>query len=329
MTWRDRRGRETGQSAGEAAITAYLIKRLGHSLRVVVGLLLFVFLLGHGIGDPAKMMLAPEASHEQYLATRAQYGFDQPLYIQFLRTASGWIRGDFGNSLWQRVPSLPVALSRVPATLHLALATVLLAIPTAIIIGTISAIQPRSWLDRGLTVFSLGGVSTAEFWLGLMLILLFAVQLGWLPTSGYGGIEHTILPALTLAFRPIGRIAQVARGAMLDEMNKPYVTTARSKGLAERVCTFGHAFRNAAIPIVTMCGDETASLLNGAVVIETVFGWAGIGGLLIQAIGRRDLPLIEATVFVIAIMIITLNLLVDILYTRVDPRIRFGSTAAA
>ena len=313
---------------GGIAITAYLIKRLGHSVLVVVGLLLFVFLLGHGIGDPAKMMLAPEASHEQYLATRAQYGFDQPLYVQFFRTASGWVRGDFGNSLWQRVPSLPVALSRVPATLHLAFATALIAIPTAIIIGTISAIKPRSWLDRALTVISLGGVSTAEFWLGLMLILLFAVQLGWFPTSGYGGIENTILPALTLAFRPIGRIAQVARGAMLDEMSKPYVVTARSKGLAERVCTFGHAFRNAAIPIVTMCGDETASLLNGAVVIETVFGWAGIGGLLIQAIGRRDLPLIEATVFVIAIMIITLNLLVDMLYTRVDPRIRFGSAAA-
>jgi peptide/nickel transport system permease protein len=270
------------------------------------------------------MMLAPEASHEQYLATRAQYGFDDPLYVQFFRTASGWIRGDFGNSLWQRVPSLPVALSRVPATLHLAFATALFAIPTAIIIGTISAIKPRSWLDRALTVISLGGVSTAEFWLGLMLILLFAVQLGWFPTSGYGGLENTVLPALTLAFRPIGRIAQVARGAMLDEMNKPYVVTARSKGLAERVCTFGHAFRNAAIPIVTMCGDETASLLNGAVVIETLFGWPGIGILLIQAIEKRDLPLIEATVIVIAIMIILVNLLVDLTYSIIDPRVRYA-----
>jgi peptide/nickel transport system permease protein len=225
------------------------------------------------------------------------------------------------------VPALPAALSRVPATLHLAFATALIAIPTAIAIGTISAIRPRSFADRLLTVISLGGVSTAEFWLGLMLILLFAVQLGWLPTSGYGGLEHTLLPALTLAFRPIGRIAQVARGAMLDEMSKAYVTTARSKGLSERVCTFGHAFRNAAIPILTLAGDETASLLNGAVVVETVFGWAGIGSLLIQSIGRRDLPLIEATVFVISIMIITLNLAVDVLYTRVDPRIRFGGAA--
>jgi peptide/nickel transport system permease protein len=308
-------------------IAAYLLRRSVHSLLVLVGVLLFVFALGRGIGDPAKMMLAPDASQEQYLATRAQYGFDQPLYVQFARTASGWIRGDFGQSLWQRVPALPVALSRVPATLHLALATALIAIPTAIVIGTISAIRPRSFLDRALTVLSLGGVSTAEFWLGLMLILLFAVQLGWLPTSGYGGLEHTILPALTLAFRPIGRIAQVARGAMLDEMSKAYVTTARSKGLAERVCTFGHAFRNAAIPILTLAGDETASLLNGAVVVETVFGWAGIGSLLIQSIGRRDLPLIEATVFVISIMIIALNLAVDVLYTRVDPRIRFGGAS--
>jgi peptide/nickel transport system permease protein len=294
----------------------------------LIGVLCFVFVLGHGIGDPAKMMLAPDASQEQYLATRAQYGFDQPLYVQFFRSASGWIRGDFGNSLWQRVPTLPVALSRVPATLQLALTTALIAIPTAIIVGTISAIKPRSWIDRVLTVISLGGVSTAEFWLGLMLILFFAVQLGWLPTSGYGGLDHTILPALTLAFRPIGRIAQVARGAMLDEMSKPYVVTARSKGLAERVCTFGHAFRNAAIPIITLAGDETASLLNGAVVVETVFGWAGIGSLLIQSIGQRDLPLVEATVFVISIMIISLNLLVDVVYTRVDPRIRFGASAA-
>lgn len=310
------------------AITAYLVRRIGHSLLVLTGLLIFVFVLGRGIGDPAKMMLAPDASQEQYLATRVQYGFDQPLYVQFARTASGWIQGDFGMSLWQKVPSLPAALSRVPATLHLAFATALIAIPTAIVIGTISAIKPRSWLDRVLTVFSLAGVSMAEFWVGLMLILFVSVQLGWLPTSGYGGLEYTILPALTLAFRPIGRIAQVARGAMLDEMSKPYVTTARSKGLAERVCTFGHAFRNAAIPIVTMCGDETASLLNGAVVIETVFGWAGIGSLLIQSIGRRDLPLVEATVFVIAVMIISLNLLVDIIYTRIDPRVRFGGAAA-
>ncbi|MFN8524397.1 MAG: ABC transporter permease [Chloroflexota bacterium] len=291
---------------------------------VLAGVLAIVFLLGHGIGDPAKVMLPPEATQEQYMAFRREHGLDDPLYVQFWRAGSGWLRGDFGVSLWQRVPAMPVALERIPATLYLTAVTVLLALPLAVVIGTVSAIRPRSLLDRVLTVISLGGVSAAEFWVGLMLILLVAVQLELLPTSGYGGLEYAILPALTLGFRPIGRVAQVARSSMLDEISKPYVTTARAKGLAERTAIFGHALRNAALPIITLCGDETASLLNGAVVIETVFGWPGIGSLLIQAISRRDLPLVEAVVFVIALMIISLNLIVDIVYTRINPRVRFG-----
>ena len=193
---------------------AYLIKRVVHSVLVLVGVLIIVFLVGHGIGDPAKLMLPPEAPMEQYLALRKQLGLDDPLYVQFGRAASGWVTGNFGESLWQRVPSLPVAIQRVPATLYLASVTMLIAIPTAIILGTISAVRPRSIADRALTVLSLAGVSTAEFWLGLMLILIFAVQLGLVPTSGFGGVQYAILPALALAFRPTGRIAQVARGAM-------------------------------------------------------------------------------------------------------------------
>jgi peptide/nickel transport system permease protein len=310
---------------GGDAITAYLIRRLFHSCAVILAVLILVFLLGHGIGDPAKIMLPPEAPQAQYLELRAKLGLDDPLPVQFVRTASHWIRGDFGISMWQQVPSLPVALQRLPATFYLALITMSVALPLAVLIGTISAIKPRSVLDRVLTVFSLAGVSVAEFWLGLMLILIVAVQFGLLPTSGYGGLQFAILPALTLAFRPIGRVAQVSRSTMLDEVNKPYVTTARAKGLRERVAIFGHALRNAAIPIITFCGDETSSLLNGAVVIETVFGWPGIGSLLIQSILRRDLPLVEATVFVISLMIISMNLLVDLAYTKLDPRVRFGS----
>jgi peptide/nickel transport system permease protein len=309
-------------------VGAYLIKRVVHSVLVLGGVLIIVFIVGHGIGDPAKLMLPPEAPMEQYLALRKQLGLDDPLYIQFARAASGWVTGNFGDSLWQRVPSLPVAIARVPATLYLAGVTMMVAIPTAILLGTISAVRPRSIADRALTVVSLAGVSTAEFWLGLMLILIFAVQLGLVPTSGFGGVQYAILPAMALAFRPTGRIAQVTRGAMLDQMSKAYVTTARAKGLTERTSIFYHALKNAAIPIITLCGDETAGLLNGAVVIETVFGWPGIGSLLIQSIGRRDLPLIEATVFIISIMIISLNLMVDIVYTRLDPRVRFGGAAA-
>ena len=292
---------------------------------MLFGVLVLVFLLGHGIGDPALLMLPPDAPREQYFELRRSLGLDDPLHVQFSRAALGWSTGNFGDSLWQRVPALPVALERVPATLYLTAFTALLAFPLAILLGTISAIRPRSVADRVLTVLSLGGVSTAEFWLGLMLILLLSVQLGWFPTSGYGNIQYVVLPALALAFRPIGRVAQVARSSMLDEMSKAYVTTARAKGLSERTTTGVHALKNAAIPVLTLCGDETAALLNGAVVIETVFGWPGVGSLLIQSIQHRDLPLMEATVFIIAVMVISLNLLIDLAYTRIDPRVRFGS----
>lgn len=269
-------------------------------------------------------MLRPEATEEQVQALRASLGLDAPIHVQFGRYVANLARGDFGDSIWQRVPALPIVLDRVPATLYLAGVTLALAIPLAIALGIVSAVKPRSVADRVVTVVSLAGVSTADFWLGLMLILVFAVQLGWLPTSGFGGVSFVILPAVALAVRPMGRISQVVRSAMLDEMGKGYVTTARAKGLGERAVIFFHTLKNAAIPIVTLMGDEAAALLNGAVVIETLFGWPGVGILLIQAIERRDLPLIEAAVITIAVMIVTVNLLVDLTYILIDPRVRYG-----
>lgn len=277
----------------------------------------------HLVGDPASLMLRPEATEEQRQAIRERLGLNDPIQVQFSRFIGGVVTGDFGDSIWQRVPALPVVLDRLPATLYLASTTLLLAVPLAIVLGIISAIRPGTVIDRIVTVVALGGVSTADFWLGLMLILLFAVRLGWLPTSGYGGVQYVVLPALALAFRPLGRISQVVRSAMLDQFGQPYVTTARAKGLTERVIVYLHTLKNAAIPIATLVGDEAASLLNGAVVIETVFGWPGVGILLIEAIERRDLPLIEASVFVIAVMIVTVNLLVDVVYTFLDPRVRY------
>jgi peptide/nickel transport system permease protein len=282
-----------------------------------------VFFVTHLLGDPARLMLRPEATEEQVQALRESLGLNDSLWVQFGRYMRDLTRGDFGDSLWQRVPALPIALDRIPATLYLAGVTLLIAIPLALFLGIISAIRPRSIADRLVTVVSLAGVSTADFWLGLMLIIIFAVQLGWLPTSGYGGPSHVILPALALAVRPMGRISQVVRSAMLEEMSKPYVTTARAKGLGERVVVLRHTLKNAALPILTLMGDEAAVMLNGAVVIETVFGWPGIGILLIQAIERRDLPLIEAAVVCIAVMIVTVNLLIDLMYTFFDPRVRY------
>jgi peptide/nickel transport system permease protein len=294
-----------------------------HSAFILVGLIIIVFFVTHSLGDPAELMLRPEASEEQVQALRESLNLDDPILIQFGRFMGDLAQGDLGDSLWQRVPAMPIVLDRVPKTLYLAGVTMGIAVPLAILLGIVSALRPRSLIDRFATTIALTGVSIADFWLGLMLILLFAVQLGWVPTSGYGGLNYVILPALTLAVRPIGRISQVVRSAMLDEMSRPYITTARAKGLRERVVILSHTLKNAAIPIVTMMGDEAASLLNGAVVIETLFGWPGVGILLIQAIENRDLPLIEAAVIVIATMIIGVNLLVDLLYAVIDPRVRF------
>ncbi|MDQ3442312.1 MAG: ABC transporter permease [Chloroflexota bacterium] len=282
-----------------------------------------VFFVTHMLGDPARLMLRPEATEEQVQALRDTLGLNDPIHVQFGRYMGNLLQGDFGDSIWQRVPALPIVLDRIPATLYLAGVTLLLSVPLAILLGIVSAVRPRSVADRLVTVFSLGGVSTADFWLGLMLILLFAVQLRWLPTSGYGGLDYVILPAVALAVRPMGRISQVVRSAMLDEMSKPYMVTARSKGLKERVVVFRHALKNAFIPVVTLAGDEASVILNGAVVIETLFGWPGVGVLLIQAIERRDLPLIEASVMTIAVMIVTANLIVDLAYTLLDPRVRY------
>lgn len=305
------------------AIAAYLLRRTMHSVVILISLVVAVFLVTHMLGDPARLMLRPEATEEQVQALRDTLGLNDPLHTQFLRYITNLAQGDFGDSIWQRVPALPIVLDRIPATIYLATVTLILAFPLAILLGIISAIRPRSLIDRFVTVISLSGVSTADFWLGLMLILVFAVQLGWLPTSGYGGPQYVALPALALAMRPMGRLSQVVRSAMIDEMSKPYMTTARAKGLKERTVIMSHALKNGFIPVLTLAGDEAAVMLNGAVVIETLFGWPGVGILLIQAIERRDLPLIEASVITIAVMIVTVNLVVDLLYTLLDPRVKY------
>ena len=305
------------------AIAAYLLRRIMHSVVILISLVVVVFFVTHMLGDPARLMLRPEATEEQVQALRETLGLNDSLPTQFWRYTTNLAQGDFGDSIWQRVPALPIVLDRIPATIYLATVTLFIAFPLAILLGIISAIRPRSLIDRFVTVISLSGVSTADFWLGLMLILVFAVQLGWLPTSGYGGPQYVALPALALAMRPMGRLSQVVRSAMIDEMSKPYMTTARAKGLKERTVIMSHALKNGFIPVLTLAGDEAAVMLNGAVVIETLFGWPGVGILLIQAIELRDLPLIEASVITIAVMIVTVNLVVDLLYTLLDPRVKY------
>jgi peptide/nickel transport system permease protein len=283
-----------------------------------------VFFVGRMVGDPATLMLPVDARPEQFDDLRERLGLNEPLLTQFFAFMGGALRGDFGNSFWQQVPALELVLARLPATLLLAAATMAIALPSAILLGALAVLKPGSWADRLVNVASLSGVSVVDFWLGLMLILIFSVNLGWVPTSGYGGIEYIVLPALVLAASPLGRIAQITRTAMLDEMSKPYIRAARAKGMSRRQAIFRHGLKNAFVPIITMAGDETTSVLNGAVVVEAVFAWPGIGLLLIQAIQRRDLPLIEATVLVVAVLVIVVNMLVDFAYAYLNPRIRYS-----
>jgi len=305
-------------------MTSYVIRRLIYSVAVVAGVTAVVFLVTHVLGDPVKLMLPLEATHEQYEQAREVLGFNDPLYVQFLRFASKAVRGDFGDSLWQRVPALPLVLERLPATFQLAGVAIFIAVALAIPLGVLAALKPRSWLDHTCTLGSLAGMCIADFWLGLMLILIFPVSLGLFYTSGYGTWQHLILPALTLSARPLGRIALIVRSSTLDEMNKAYVTAARSRGLTEQATIIGHVLKNASIPIVTLSGWELTRLLAGfTVVVETVFGWPGVGLLAIDAIKRQDLPLLQADVFVVALIVVAINLLIDLIYGFLDPRIRF------
>jgi peptide/nickel transport system permease protein len=219
---------------------------------------------------------------------------------------------------------LPLVLERLPATFLLAMTAMTFALVVAVFLGAAAAMRPRSLVDRAINVISLGGISVVDFWLGFMLILIFAVQFGWFPTSGFAGWQYLVLPAFTLAVRPIGRISQLVRSAMLDELARPYIGALRARGLSERRIVFGHALKNASIPISTIVGDELIQVLQGAIVVEVVFAWPGVGSLLVQALSRRDLPLVEATVFVIALTVLLVNLIVDLTYTKLDPKVRFS-----
>ncbi len=298
----------------------FIFKRACYSAAVILAVLTIVWVIVNQIGDPVRLLLPVEAGPELIAATRMKFGLDDPMAERFFRDLLGWIQGDFGNSLWQGVPTLPLVLDRLPNTILLSFTTLAFAVPLSIALAVISVLRPGKLIDNVLSTLSLAGVSIADFWLGLMFILIVAVQFGLLPTSGFGSPKYIILPVLTLAFRPIGRLSQVARSSLLEEMSKPYITTLRAQGMSEFRIVRRHAMKNSLISFITVSGDELASLLNGAVVIETIFAWPGIGSLFIQAITRRDLPLVIPCVLVIALMVVLVNLVIDLLYAKVDAR---------
>lgn len=282
-----------------------------------------VFALMQLLGDPTVVMLPPDASETNRVAFRAAYGLDQPFYIQYWRYLLRAAQGDFGNSISYHEPALSVFLGRLPATFQLSLAAITLAIIIAIPAGIISAVNRNSVYSYVTMTFVLLGQSIATFWLGMMLILVFAVHLGIFPVSGYGTPMHLVLPAITLAAWLLGLLARMTRSELLETLGYDYIRTARAKGLAEKVVILKHALKNMLIPLVTLIGLQFAHLFGGAIMTEVVFAWPGIGTLIMDSIIKRDYPIVLVSVSMVATIFIAVNLVVDILYSYIDPRVRY------
>ena len=306
---------------------AYMIRRLGHSFFIILGIMALLFFAINVLGDPAQLLVDEEASQAQIDRLRKEYGLDRPLYIRLGEFYKNLATLDFDNSIRYRIDAGGMVLERLPNTFTLgAIAWALgsLGIP----LGILAARRPRGLVDRFINIMSFAIISIPDFWLALMLILVVSVQFGLLPTSGYDGLgpagwKFAILPAIALCPRVLGRNAQITRATMIEELSKQYVSTARAKGLAENTVLYTHVLKNAAIAIVTLLGAELAGFMNGATVVEVIFRWPGLGQLLIEAISFRDLPVITASVFTIALIVMITNLIVDLVYTWLDPRIAY------
>jgi peptide/nickel transport system permease protein len=300
----------------------YVLHRLWQSLLVIVGIMAVTFALLQLTGDPARMMVPPEAGEEAVEEVRRRLGLDQPLYVQFARYLAGAVRGDFGTSLSFNEPATKLVLERFPATIQLTLVAMAWSLLVSFVLGIVSAVRRYTAEDFVATVIALLGQSIPVFWLGIMLILLFSLALGWLPTSGMGTPAHFVLPAITLGAYSMARTTRLVRSGMLEVLSQDYIRTARAKGLSRWLALSRHALKNAAIPIVTVIGLDFGTLLGGAVITETIFAWPGVGRLAVEAIFRRDFPLVQAVVFYVAAAFVLVNLLVDVLYTVLDPRVR-------
>jgi peptide/nickel transport system permease protein len=289
---------------------------------VAVGVSLVVFGLVHLSGDPVLLMVSSDAPPDVVTATRHALGFDRPLYEQFGRYVTRAAQGDLGVSLRSSRPVATLIRERLPATVELTLAALLIAVAVAVPAGIVSAVRRGSLVDRVAMVGAVAGQAMPIFWLALLLITLFGVYLRWLPVFGRGSLAHLVLPAVSLSTVILGRLARLVRSSMLEVLGQDYVRTARAKGVGEPRVLAAHALKNAAIPIVTLLGLQFAQLLGGAVVTETIFAWPGIGRLVVEAIFNRDFPVIQGVVLVVSLIFVSVNLLVDLAYAALDPRIR-------
>ncbi|MCU0512246.1 MAG: ABC transporter permease [Anaerolineae bacterium] len=322
----------------------YIARRLAQSVIVLLGVTLLAFVTLHLAGDPTYLYVSERASEQEIIDTRARLGFDRPLPEQYLSFVVRMFQGDLGVSLRSRKPALEMVMERLPATLELTICAMLFSTLLAIPVGILCATRRGTPLDGGIMLLAMMGQSMPGFWLGIMLMLFVGLQLRWLPISGHEpvleyflrgdfarglqnlpqAIPYLILPSITIGVFSLSRNARLVRSSMLEVLNQEYITTARSKGLTERNIIVRHAMKNAMLPVVTLLGLEFGFLLSGVVVTETVFSWPGVGRLVFNAITQRDIPVVQAAVVTFSFMFILLNLLVDIIYVQLDPRIRLS-----
>jgi peptide/nickel transport system permease protein len=325
-------------------LATYIIRRLLQGVLVILGVTVITFLAMHMGGDPTYLYVSEHASNVEIAATRARLGFDQPLTVQYLHFAQGLLHGDLGVSLTYRTSAIGVVLKRLPATMELTIFALVVAVIIAVPLGILAAIHRGTPVDGGIMLMAMLGQSIPSFWLGIMLILFVGLGLRWLPISGrvpvldlmfegdlVGGIAnlphalpYLVLPGMTIAFFTLARTTRLVRSSMLEVLSQDFVRTARSKGLTELRVVSYHALRNAMLPVITMLGLEFGFLLSGVVVVETIFSWPGVGRLVFNAINHRDIPLVQAAAITFSVIFIALNLIVDLLYAQLDPRIRLN-----
>src|SRR2546425_11626440 len=300
----------------------YLARQLVHLVVVVVGISMLSFALLHVVGDPVLLLLPQNAGREEFERYRKLLGLDQPLYVQYWRFATNALHGDFGKSWYADTPAFRLVLERMPPTIYLTLAGLFVALLIALPLGILAALRRHSWVDSLCTAVAVAGQAAPLFWLGIMLIILFAVRLKALPASGYGTWRHFLLPSFCLgaALAPI--TMRLVRSGVIEVMNMEFIKTARAKGVAERMVVVKHAFRNACIPVITVLGLQFGQLLGGAVITETVFAWPGVATLTVESIRNQDFPVVQCAVILLALIIVSVNLVVDVLVGLIDPRIR-------
>jgi peptide/nickel transport system permease protein len=303
----------------------YVLQRLGQSAVTLLGVSVLVFVILRVLpGDPARMLLPDGAPESAVAELNRQLGLREPFIVQYGLFLKSVARGDFGQSFQYRAPALRVVLERLPATIQLTLAAMLITVAAGVSLGIFTAVRRGTRYDVAGTIVAVLGQSLPNFWLGIMLILLFGVALRWLPTSGFSGWTSLVLPAVTLAAFPMALVARLTRSSMLEILHRDYIRTGRAKGLAERNVVLRHALRNAVIPVLTVIGLQIGALLGGAVITESVFAWPGMGKLIVDAIFFRDFPVVQTVLILSATVFVVINLVVDLLYTVIDPRIRYS-----